>query len=261
MTKTLAQSLRLALCLSACVATGAIAAIEPVQGVLEKGASWSALFSASPESGDLIGYAFNNQSPTGKAILAKCLPGLLCSIERATTREMRDTTALKFTDSPSGWMEITQAKTAEMKAAVASYDKKAKTRHGVLSVNEDDNTLLFKGKRVLPGVEGNNSLSIVASHELGRSDVLLLQNNGGSACAALYRFITVSASGITATPEFGTCSDLIYPTSDGKTSITVTMPGAAGAGESKGTQNRATLTKFVYRYQGGQVTENGKSVK
>jgi hypothetical protein len=265
MKATLTTSVRLALCLSASALTAGIAAAaEPLEGVLDKGANWSALFSVSPESGDLIGYAFNNQSLTGKAILAKCLPGLFCSIEKAATREMRDTSELKFADNPSGWMEITQARNVGMKPAVASYDKKIKTRHGVFSVNEDNNTLQFRGKPVLPRVEGNNSMSLVAIHEIDRSDVLLLQNNGGGACPALYRFITVGPHGIadiTATPEFGTCSDLIYPASDGKGSITVAMPGFAGTGESRAVQNKAGMTKTVYRYQGGKVSENGRPHK
>jgi hypothetical protein len=41
------------LALAACACT--FAAAETVEGVLEKSAPYSALFSASPESGDLIG--------------------------------------------------------------------------------------------------------------------------------------------------------------------------------------------------------------
>ncbi len=262
MKASLATSVRLALFLSACVLTAGIAAAaEPVGGVLDKGANWSALFSVSPESGDLIGYAFNSQSPAGQAILAKCLPGLYCSIEKSATREMRDSSALKFADNPSGWMEITQARNVGMKPAVASYDKKIKTRHGMFSVNEDNNTLQFRGKPVLPRVEGTNGMILVAVREIGKSDVLLLQNNGSGACPALYRFITVGPHGIadiTATPEFGTCSDLIYPASDGKGSITVAMPGFAGNGDFRAVQNKAGMTKTVYRYLCGQLTQNGK---
>jgi hypothetical protein len=39
-----------------------LATAEVTQGVLEKGPAYSALFSASPESGDLIGFAFKTQS-------------------------------------------------------------------------------------------------------------------------------------------------------------------------------------------------------
>ena len=63
-----------------------LATAEVTQGVLEKGPAYSALFSASPESGDLIGFAFKTQSTVGRAILQTCLPGLLCKIEKSATR-------------------------------------------------------------------------------------------------------------------------------------------------------------------------------
>ena len=228
---------------------------ESVEGVLETGLVWSALFGVSGESGDLVGHAFRNQSGAGRAILAACVPGLWCKAGKANTRELRDLSQLAFAERPSGWLEITSARQVGMEAAVAGHDKSVKTRRGIVSIS-DDETLSFKGRPALPKVEANSSLSFVASYELDRVDVLLLQNNGGSACPALYRFITVSASGIATTPEFGTCSDLIYPTSDGQASITVAMPTFAGPGS-----NKARLSKSVYRYQAGQVTENGKPVR
>ena len=246
--------------LAACAWT--FAAAEPVEGVLEKSAPYSALFSASPESGDLIGYPFKNQSAVGKAILGNCLPGMLCKIGKAATRSMDNTDALKFAGHPSGWLEITQAKDVGMDTAVSSYDKKLKTRFGIVSVREDDNLLLFKGKPVAPTIEGNSSLSIVAHYEMGQSDVLLLQDNGGTACPALFRFITVSAAGLRTTPEFGSCSDIIYPTLDAKTgTITVSMNSFTGSFEPEVEKQKAYMTKTVFRFANGQVTENGKLVK
>ena len=246
--------------LAACAWT--FAAAETVEGVLEKSAPYSALFSASPESGDLIGYPFKNQSAVGKAVLAHCLPGMLCKIGKATTRNMDDTAALKFADNPSGWLEITQARDVGMETVVFGYEKKAKTRFGLVSVREDDNLLLFKGKPVAPAIEGNNSLSIVAQYEMGQSDVLLLQDTGGTACPALFRFITVSAAGLRATPEFGTCSEIIYPTVEFKTgTVTVAMNGFMGPANSAAEKSKAYMTKTVFRFAKGQVTENGKLVK
>ena len=246
--------------LAACAWT--FAAAETVEGVLEKSAPYSALFSASPESGDLIGYPFKNQSAVGKAVLAHCLPGMLCKIGKATTRNMDDTAALKFADNPSGWLEITQARDVGMETVVFGYEKKVKTRFGVVSVREDDNLLLFKGKPVAPAIEGNNSLSIVAQYEMGQSDVLLLQDTGGTACPALFRFITVSAAGLRATPEFGTCSEIIYPTVEFKTgTVTVAMNGFMGPANSAAEKSKAYMTKTVFRFAKGQVTENGKLVK
>ncbi len=47
-----------------------------MESVLEQGHIWSALFYGSAESGDLVGQTFRNQSAAGRAILARCLPGL-----------------------------------------------------------------------------------------------------------------------------------------------------------------------------------------
>ena len=230
---------------SCCLATA-----ESVQGVLEKSTPYSALFGVSTESGDLIGYPFKNQSPVGKAILGNCLPGMLCTIGKAATRNMDNTEALKFADQPSGWLEITQAKDVGMETAVFGYEKKAKTRYGMVSVREEDNLLLFKGKPVTPAIEGNSGLSIVADYQVGQSDVLLLQDAGGSACPAMFRFITVNAAGLRASPEFGSCSDIIYPSMDAKSgAITVAMIGSKA------------MTKTVFQYSNGQVMLNGKIVR
>lgn len=101
----------------------------------------------------------------------------------------------------------------------------------------------------------------MASYELGKNDVFLLQNTGGASCLTLYRFVTINAAGLRATPEFGTCSDIIYPTSDLKESLMVAMVGFAGSEESAAAQKKAGMTKTVYTYRHGQVLENGKLIK
>ena len=132
----------------------------------------------------------------------------------------------------------------------------------MVSVREEGNLLLFKGKPVSPAIEGNNGLDIVANYEIGQSDVLLLQDTGGTACPALFRFITVSAAGVRVTPEFGTCSDIIYPTFNEKTGVTVAMVGFLGSFEPAAQQRKAAMTKTTYRlHPNGQLTENVKPVR
>lgn len=238
------------------------AAAEAVDGVLEKGKTYSSLFTVSPESGDLIGFAFKNQSRAGKIILENCLPGMLCKIEKAGLRDLEDEEKMDFKDSPSGWYEIANAKGVYMESAVYEYEKTVKTRYGTVSVREDDNILLFKGKPVSPEIEGNSSLSIVASYEIGKSDILLLQDNGGTACPALFRFVTISPKGLSSTPEFGTCSDIIYPTMNSETAtITITTNGFRGPFEPEADKRKAYMTKTVFRFANGRVTENGKPLK
>ena len=249
------------LSLALCAGATATHATQVAEGVLEKGAPYSALFSASPESGDLIGYAFKNESAAGKAILKNCLPGLFCKLEKSTMRPMGDAPPLKTANEPMGWIEITTAKNPRMEPVVFGYDKTMKTRYGVLSVREEDNTLLFKGKPVRPAIEGNASLSIVASYELGKNDVFLLQNTGGRMCPALYRFVTINAAGLRTTPEFGTCSDIIYPTSDLKEGVMVAMVGIAGKIAFSEANDKTALKTVFYKYLNGQIFENEKPIQ
>ena len=255
MKKTIPAAL-VAICLASTAAAGV------TEGVLKKGPIYSALFSASPESGDLIGFAFKNQSAVGKAILQNCLPGMLCKIEKSATRPMNDTSALQFADQPAGWMEITIARDAGMAPVVFGYEKMLKTRQGMVSVREEDNALLFRSKPVEPAIEGNSGLSIVANYEIGQNDVLLLQSTGGTGCPALFRFVNVGPGGLRTSPEFGTCSDIIYPTFDPKTGVTVAMVGFRGPFEPAAEQRKAAMTKTVYRWSiQGQLVENHKPVR
>ena len=231
-----------------------LATAESIEGVLEQSGNYSALFTASPESGDLVGYPFKNNSPVGKTILANCLPGLVCKVGKASTREMQDPSALKFNYQPMGWMEITRATGAQMVSAISQYEKSVKTRYGTLAVGANNVSLQFNGKPVLPGVEGNNNLSIVANYELGKNDVLLVQNTGGTACPAQYTFVTINAAGVRATPEFGTCSDIIRATSDLKSSVTVVMTGSTRPFNPSASQRKAGMEKTVFTYASGVLT-------
>lgn len=65
--------------LAACAWT--FAAAETVEGVLEKSAPYSALFSASPESGDLIGYPFKNHLRSARPFWPAACPA--CSARSA----------------------------------------------------------------------------------------------------------------------------------------------------------------------------------
>ena len=242
---------------------GAAAHAEAIEGLLEKGATHSALFTASPESGDLVGYAFKNASPAGKAILQNCLSGMLCKVQKAASRILDDTSALTFLEQPMGWYEITKAQgQIGVETLVHGYESTVKTRFGTVSVRDDDKALLLKGKPVQPAIEGNSNLHIVARHEWGADDVLLLQDTGGSACPAQFRILQLSVKGLKTSPAFGTCSDLIYPSFDAKTGVTVTMVGFAGPFESAAAQKKAGLSKAVYRWDGrGTLLENGRVVR
>ncbi len=133
------------------------------------------------------------------------------------------------------------------------------TRFGALTINEEK-VLLFRGTPVSPEVKGNASLSVIEKFEMGASDVVLIRDNGGTACPALFHFVTLSASGAKATPAFGTCSDLVRAARRGDT-ITVSMPGYRGPFESSAGRAKAAKEKHVFTFSNGIVTENGKPAR
>jgi hypothetical protein len=95
------------------------------------------------------------------------------------------------------------------------------TRFGQLKTDEYDIELSYKGKAI---AQGNSSIRFVKKFQIGESDVLLMQDNGGTACPALYMFVTVTASGTKVSEEFGSCNEVANIAQEGE-SINITMPG------------------------------------
>lgn len=133
------------------------------------------------------------------------------------------------------------------------------TRFGALIIN-DAGVLLFKGAPVQPTIEANSSLDLSEPYQIGASDAVLVTATGGSACPAVYYFVTVTTSGAKVTPSFGTCSDLIKVKRNGG-SISISMPGYRGPSESKRAQLRAAREKHLFIYRAGVVTKNGRPIK
>jgi len=144
-------------------------------------------------------------------------------------------------------------------STLAQETNKTTTRFGALTVNEAG-VLLFRGTPVQPKIEANNSLDLSQPFQIGTVDVVLVTDNGGTACPATYYFVTITKSCARVSPSFGTCSDLIKVKRTGET-ISVSMPGYQGPFESKRAQLRAARERHVFIYRAGLVTENGKPVK
>jgi hypothetical protein len=143
-------------------------------------------------------------------------------------------------------------------SALAQESNSITTRFGALTVNAG--VLLFKGTPVQPTIEANNSLDLSEPYQMGASDAVLVTDIGGTACPALYYFVTVTKSGAKVTPSFGTCSDLIKVKRNGD-SISISMPAYQGPFESKRAQLRAARKRHLFIYRAGVVTENGKPIK
>lgn len=142
---------------------------------------------------------------------------------------------------------------------IPAFAEEINTRFGMLSTSED-NILLYKGKPVIPEIQGNNSLSFPSIHRIGDADVVLVQDNGGTGCPAFYQFLTINKNEIHQSAGFGTCSDLINVKKDGN-SILVSMPGFRGPAEPQSAKAKAAREKHLYIYKAGIITENGKMIK
>lgn len=256
--RTLASTLLVSLSLL----PGAVFA-EDVSGVMEKGPAHTALFTYSLETGDPIGFVVQNTSPVARKLAQACLPGLACEIRGVRTRPYSGRDLTEFEDSPSGWYEIVSFKEGNVAGVHLDSERAARTRFGTVEVDEKSGRLHFKGKPINPPIEENSGLSIINSYPVGDADVLLLQNLGGSGCPVQYRFVSVRARGVSATQEFGTCSDLMYPTYDGKKRITVSMVGFVGPFEPVSAQRAAARSKhvFVFDAEQGTLLEDGKPLK
>ena len=144
-------------------------------------------------------------------------------------------------------------------SALAQETNSITTRFGALTIN-DAGKLLFKGNPFDPPFRPEDGLSLSEPYQIAATDVVLVTEDGGKACPALYYFVTVKESGAKVTHAFGTCSDLIKIKRTGDT-ISVSMPGYQGPFESKRAQLRAARERHVFIYHAGVVTENGKPVK
>ncbi|WP_321926896.1 hypothetical protein [Paraburkholderia guartelaensis] len=135
-------------------------------------------------------------------------------------------------------------------------DRIAETPFGKLS-ESDDNVLLLDGKPVSPQIQGNNSLSFIAQVALKNRRAVLVQDNGGTACPAMFRWVTLRDDGYTVSNWFGSCSDLAkVSAAAGK--LIVTMPDFVGDAAPEAEQKRVARRKMTYVYDGKNLTENGK---
>jgi hypothetical protein len=144
-------------------------------------------------------------------------------------------------------------------AAHPSFAGSVSTRFGLLKTN-DENMLLYKNRPLNPEIQGNNSLSVIGTYHFVDRDVVLFQDNGGSACPAQFYFVTVSASGAKGTSAFGTCTDVVG-VKETANAVLVTMHGYTGPFESKASQTKALKEQYIYMLKAGVLTENGKVIK
>lgn len=138
-------------------------------------------------------------------------------------------------------------------------EKTMHTRFGVLKVS-DENTLLHDDKPIKPDIQGNSSLSLIRYFQSELSDLVLIQDTGGTACPAQFYLLTLSSASVSATEPFGTCNDLIEIEVKGDV-VSIAMPGFLGPFEPPAAQRRAEKEKHVFQYRAGMIVEEGRSGK
>lgn len=133
-----------------------------------------------------------------------------------------------------------------------SSDKsgEVRTKFGVLSVN-NENILEFNGKPVVPTVAGNNGLTLLDNFALGESNVVLVRDDGGEACPAMYYFAKIGREAVQMSDRFGSCSDLAKAKLVGGV-ILVSMPDYSGDVDS-----RAAVARHLcrYKYENGAIKQ------
>jgi hypothetical protein len=144
-------------------------------------------------------------------------------------------------------------------AQVPQESQDVSMRFGALTVN-GEKELLYKGRSLRPQIVGNNSLDLGEPISIGATDVVLVTDNGGTACPYMFYFVTISSSGAKATRPFGTCGEFVSMKHTGN-SISLTMQGFQGPFEPEAEQVKAARQRHVFLYRGGVVTENGRPIK
>jgi hypothetical protein len=130
------------------------------------------------------------------------------------------------------------------------------TRFGHLTVGQNK-MLLFKGRPLDPPIRGNNGLDVGEPFRIGETDVVLVTDNGGTACPFLYYFVTISRSGAKATPSFGTCNSVTVTKRTGD-SVSLTMHGFLGPFEPEAQRKKAFRETHVFVFHDGVVSERDK---
>jgi hypothetical protein len=127
------------------------------------------------------------------------------------------------------------------------------TRFGTLSIDKA-NVLHYNGRPVRPRVRGNNNLVLNHVFRLASADIVVFEDAGGTACPDLWYIVTVSRSGASATPEFGSCGELIA-LEQKDDAIIVSTRGFQGPFEPAAARARAATQEHVFVFRHGTVKE------
>lgn len=135
-------------------------------------------------------------------------------------------------------------------AASAAQSAKKETGLTVSAGGE----LLFHTYPLQPPIHANSSLEIGRVFHMEGSDVVLVKDTGGTACPYLYYLVTIRDSKAEATPEFGSCTEVVGASRKGN-SIVLTMHGYRGPFEPEADRRRAARELRTFVFADSKVSE------
>jgi hypothetical protein len=141
-------------------------------------------------------------------------------------------------------------------ASAQATEDAGKTRFGALDFDEHG-VLTFKRHTVDPKVKGGY---LGETYRIGATDVVLVTQEGGTACPVVYYLVSVTKLGATATPYIGTCNQAESIERHGDT-IVFKMQGFLGPFEPEADRKKAFRTPHAFVFKDGSVTDNGKPLK
>jgi hypothetical protein len=119
--------------------------------------------------------------------------------------------------------------------------------------------LLFRGHALEPPIVGNNGLEVGVLFRIGAADVVLVTNNGGTACPYHY-LVSITTSEAKPTPSFGTCNVATSVNPRGN-SISVTMHGYRRPFEPELKDGELRFNGMFFVFREGVVIESDKRGK
>lgn len=122
-----------------------------------------------------------------------------------------------------------------------------------LTVNADGE-LLFRKHPLQPPIHANSSLEIGRVFHTDTGDVVLVKDTGGTACPYLYYLVSIRGAKAEATPEFGSCTQVVSASQKGE-SIVLTMHGYRGPFEPEAERRKAARELRTFVFAGGKVSE------
>lgn len=134
-----------------------------------------------------------------------------------------------------------------------SFGSRAQSKPTGLTVSPRGE-LLFHNHPLQPPIRANSALDIGRVFHMNGGDVVLVQDTGGTACPYLYYLVTIKDSNAQATPEFGSCTEVVSTTKKGD-SLVLTMHGYRGPFEPEADRRKAARELRTFVFAEGKVSE------